>query len=133
MPYTLLRPLFTDERIEVRQITEDYAGWTPLNHASAQDQLDKAKRLLAAGADSNARPEKTGGTPMHYAAHPKNTAIVGLLLAHGADPNIRDNDGNTPLHLAANDDRLEIARLLLDSGVEPELIARPGMASRPCT
>jgi ankyrin repeat protein len=30
-----------------------------------------------------------------------STAVVGLLLSHGADPNKADNAGVVPLHIAA--------------------------------
>ena len=44
---------------------------------------------------------------------------VAELLASGADPNARDNDGNTPLHLASRNGHVEVAEMLLDLGVDP--------------
>lgn len=37
---------------------------------------------------------------LHYAAASGFTNVVQLLLAYGADPNVRDNMGNTPLYWA---------------------------------
>jgi ankyrin repeat protein len=72
------------------------AGSTPL-HAAAfgvgvtsdvDARTDVAKLLLAAGADVNARQPGSGFTPLRYATAARNptTAMVDLLLAHGADP-----------------------------------------------
>ena len=72
------------------------AGKTPL-HAAAfgvgvtsdvDARTDVAKLLLAAGADVNARQPGNGFMPLRYAKSAGNptTAMVDLLLAHGADP-----------------------------------------------
>jgi len=72
------------------------AGKTPL-HAAAfgvgvpsdvDARTDVAKLLLAAGADVNARQPGNGFMPLRYASSAGNptTAMVDLLLAHGADP-----------------------------------------------
>ena len=72
------------------------AGKTPL-HAAAfgvgvtsdvDARTDVARLLLAAGADVNARQPGSGFTPLRYATSAGNrtTAMVDLLLAHGADP-----------------------------------------------
>jgi ankyrin repeat protein len=43
---------------------------------------------------------------------------VAELLASGADPNARVNDGNTPLHLASRNGHVNVAEILLDFGVD---------------
>ena len=50
-------------------------------------RIEVAKRLLAGGADVNARQPGNGFTPLRYASSAGNptTAMVDLLLAHGAD------------------------------------------------
>lgn len=63
------------------------------------------QRLLAAGADVNARNIDAlgyygGWTPLHMAVHEGNIPAVERLLAAGADVMIGDAAGNTPLHLA---------------------------------
>ncbi len=44
-----------------------------------------------------------------------------LLIAHGADPNVRDlGDNASPLHLAAANAELESVRVLLDAGADAQ-------------
>ncbi|KAK3984769.1 hypothetical protein QBC44DRAFT_374849 [Cladorrhinum sp. PSN332] len=44
---------------------------------------------------------------------PRNVETARLLLIHGADVNVQDNDGNTPLHLASRNADLGMMKLLL--------------------
>jgi hypothetical protein len=55
--------------------------------------------LLERGANANARQ---GGdfTPLHTAAQNNDSAMADLLLAHGADPTLANDEGKTPLDLA---------------------------------
>ena len=75
------------------------SGWrvhTPLHAASCglggqsniEARLGIAKRLIAAGADVNARERGSGFTPLRCATsyESRNAAMAELLLAHGADP-----------------------------------------------
>jgi len=75
------------------------------------------ERLLAADPSLVHERVASGSTGLHLAAsHPD---AVQLLLAHGADPNARDEGDNaTPLHLAAAKGNLVCVRLLLDAGAD---------------
>jgi ankyrin repeat protein len=42
-------------------------------------------------------------TVLHYAALGENEEMLQLLLCHGADKTIADNDGTLPSELADND------------------------------
>ena len=42
-----------------------------------------------------------------------------VLIAAGANPNARDNDGATPLHMAAYSSRAANSQLLLEAGADP--------------
>ena len=69
-------------------------GDSALHVACWQKQLAIAAILVAHGADIDARG-CYGRTPLHYAVHEGRFAsvpIVGLLLALGADPHVREEN-----------------------------------------
>ena len=73
-----------------------------------QDDPGLARERLAAGSHG-----------LHLAfRHPD---ALRLLIAHGADPNVRDlGDNASPLHLAAANAELESVRVLLDAGADAQ-------------
>jgi uncharacterized protein len=73
----------------------------PLNSAAA-GRTEVCSVLLDSGAPVD--PQQTGGyTPLHEAALNGNDALVNLLLAHGADATITDEEGRTAAdHADAN-------------------------------
>jgi ankyrin repeat protein len=71
-----------------------------------------AKILLAINTDVNVR-DKSGFTPLHWAAVAGAKDIAELLLANNADVHAKNNNGDTPLHWAARNGRQEVAELLL--------------------
>jgi hypothetical protein len=71
-----------------------------LIYASHNDRPDVVRRLLERGVDANARP-LWNATSLHFAVGRGHRRIVELLVAHGADPTIRDEHLRvTPLELA---------------------------------
>ena len=62
-------------------------GETVLHIACRLQKVDKAKTLLAEGADPNTQ-DYAGWTPLHEVAQASNVALVDLLLEHGANPNV---------------------------------------------
>lgn len=77
---------------------EGVNDWTPLLHAVHKNQLGSVAALLEGHADPNRAVN--GGTPLMWAAGYGYTPIVRLLLAHGADPRLRDLDGETAVDWA---------------------------------
>jgi ankyrin repeat protein len=74
----------------------DQEGWlTPLNQAS---NPRIAEMLIQAGARVNTVDEYSY-TPLARACS-RNDDVAIVLLAAGANPNVRDNDGDTPLHVS---------------------------------
>lgn len=67
-------------------------GWTPLHYAASKGQLDMARLLLKSGAMVNA-PSPGGVTPLMMAGYSKSRDMVQLLLAAGADPAAQDAKG----------------------------------------
>ena len=57
-------------------------------------------------------------TVLMYAANNGRKEIAELLIAKGADVNIKDKSGYTPLYAAAIDGHWEIAELLIAKGVD---------------
>ena len=80
-----------------------------------------ASRLVEQGAEVNlvARNANIHVTPLHSAASGGHSAIVKLLLEHGADPNAAQDGGFTPLHSAAQNDDRESVEALLEAGADP--------------
>ena len=66
-------------------------------------------------------PGHTGKrTALHFAMNSGSEAVVDVLLAHGADPNVRDDGDNAmPLHFAAEKRNLGIVRRLIEHGADP--------------
>jgi ankyrin repeat protein len=71
-------------------------------HLAARDlRKDIIELLLAAEADVNAQDFR-GFTPLHYivmAPDPRRP-LVDLLLNHGADPHLKENNGRSPKEFA---------------------------------
>ena len=70
-----------------------------LSDASAIGDLLRVKELLSEGIDPNSK-DKTGKTPLHYAASNGRTEIIKALIEAGAKINELDNDKLTPLNRA---------------------------------
>ncbi|HEX5178303.1 MAG TPA: ankyrin repeat domain-containing protein [Gemmatimonadaceae bacterium] len=59
-------------------------------------------------------------TALHFAVNSGSVAVVDVLLAYGADPNIRDDGDNAmPLHFAAERRSLGIVERLIAHGADP--------------
>lgn len=60
-----------------------------LVRAAEQNKYEAVALLIELGFDVNARPRTA---PLHEAAMRGNIPVIGLLLEHGADPNLHDTD-----------------------------------------
>jgi ankyrin repeat protein len=72
--------------------------------------------LIRHGADVNRWDERHQCTPILAAVHNEHINAARILLAAGADPNVRDDVGYSPLRICAEKGYLEMARLLLLCG-----------------
>jgi ankyrin repeat protein len=101
----------------------DYAddGFTPLGLACYFGQFEVARYLVLKGADVNL-PSNNGFHvfPIHSAAAGNYTDIVRMLVANGANVNVKQQAGATPLHSAAQNGNLELLILLLEKGAATE-------------
>jgi ankyrin repeat protein len=121
----------------------DFWGWTVLMHAVDAGHVETVEFLLEHGADPNVpvkRAERLyylynsvpnierddeGTTALMHAAVKESVEIVKILLAHGADPNVRATETDegfpfTALLMAAGRGNLEIVRTLVEHGAHLE-------------
>ena len=79
-----------------------------LHAAVAGRKLEVVKAVLDAGADPNAQ-QQAGFRPMHEAGTNANRALAELLLAHGADPALTNDDGKSAIDFAREKGHAEFA------------------------
>jgi uncharacterized protein len=140
---------------DVNQVSE--YGWSPLLTATQNRFYVIGKYLLDHGADPNIA-NGGGWNPLYIATDNRNIEsgdyptrqpdmdhmeFIKLLLAHGADPDIRmasstetrtvftnqwlNEDGATPFLRAAQSSDLELMKLLLEHGADPGITTRQGI------
>ena len=102
-------------REAARQIAVD--GTTALHWAVYNDDADLVDRLVAAGADVNARNDY-GATPLSQAAVVGNVRVIKRLLGACADVESANADGQTALMVLARSSNVEAAKLLLRRGAK---------------
>jgi ankyrin repeat protein len=146
--------LLLDAGAKINQTTE--YGWTPLLTAVNNRNYKMAEFLLAQGADPNLA-NKGGWTPLYLATDNRNIEggdypvpkpdmdhldIIKLLLAKGANPNIKVKDdtltrtiftmqwffedGATPFIRAAQSSDTVLMKLLLEHGADPKAATANG-------
>jgi ankyrin repeat protein len=77
--------------------------------------MPELNRMLAAGADINARDDE-GKSPLYFAAKAGHAEAAEALIARGAEVDARMKGGYTPLFAAAAEGHLRATRVLLDHG-----------------
>jgi len=91
------------------------AGETPLMYLALVGATERAKTLIALGAQVN----RLGWTPLHYAASRGQVDTARLLVTQGAMPNAPAPEGVTPLMMGAYSGRPDMVQLLLNQGADP--------------
>mmetsp|Transcript_18676 Transcript_18676/g.60380 ORF Transcript_18676/g.60380 Transcript_18676/m.60380 type:complete len:881 (-) Transcript_18676:1194-3836(-) len=136
----LLDEYFTSK--ELFDVAAD-SGGTALMFAAAGGHLECTKMLIEKGGDVNKRvkgtpsyvesvaqqiasgkedvePHKDDVTALQVAAQGGHAEVVKLLLEHGADVSIADEEGATALTNAVSNDKPDVAFLLVDAGANPD-------------
>ena len=99
-------------RIDVRTQRDE----SPLMLAALRGQESLVVKLVSRGAMVN----KTGWTPLHYAATGGQLRVLAFLIGSGADVNAESPNGTTPLMMAAMYGNDATVKLLLESGANVE-------------
>jgi uncharacterized protein len=117
----------------------DITGW-PLDRFTLQSRLralvfaadhqrlEVIDQLIEAGTPVNEPDAEWGRLPLHTAAGNGRAASVRRLLAHGADPNLRDPGHHTPLEECQGGDspgHREVEAILWPLNRDPPLPSRP--------
>ena len=84
---------------KAKQESPDKDGRSELHYAALENDVNRARKLISAGADVNAQ-DKGGWTPLHSAAQGNSFDTAVLLLESGAKIDLQDGHGNTPLFRA---------------------------------
>ena len=100
-------------------------GESPLMLAAIKGHFDLAQKMIRKGADIN----KTGWTPLHYAASTGQLKMIGFLLEQNAYIDAESPNGTTPLMMASLYASPESVQLLLDQGADPLLKNEQGLTA----
>jgi hypothetical protein len=85
--------------------------------AALMGNLELAKLLVTKEADIN----KTGWTPLHYAASKDHVEMIAFLLDNHAYIDAASPNGTTPLMMASMYGSILSVRLLIDQGADASL------------
>lgn len=108
-------------RTEVRNASDE----SPLMLASLKGFLPLVKRLVENDADVN----KTGWTPLHYAATGGHVPVIEFLLDQSAYIDAESPNGTTPLMMAAMYGSPEAVKVLIQAGADLNLKNQLGMTA----
>lgn len=98
---------------------------SPLMMASLKGYLELAKQLIGHGGDVN----KTGWTPLHYAATGGHVEMIKLLLEEHAYIDAESPNGSTPLMMAAMYGTAAGVKLLMEEGADPSIKNELGLTA----
>jgi ankyrin repeat protein len=104
--------LLVDAGADVGAVARNEMKVQPLHAAAAAKEIDIVRMLLERGADANAR-QQAGYTALMECARGGREDMVSLLLAHGADPALKSDDGKSASDLAREQGHAAIAERLL--------------------
>ncbi|KAL5119437.1 palmitoyltransferase akr1 [Pleosporales sp. CAS-2024a] len=114
-----IQKLFDSGRFDATY--KDEQGITPLHWAAINNHYALCHYLIQAGAPINAKGGDAVATPVLWAAKRCNYYIVNLLLDHGADPLLTDDQGFNLLHSATLDGNVYQLVLLLHQDIPVDI------------
>lgn len=110
-----------ETQTEVRNLN----GESVVMLAALKGYLPLVQKLVANGADVN----KTGWTPLHYAASGGHVDVVAYLLDQFAYIDAESPNGTTPLMMAARYGSPEAVKHLIQAGADVQLKNKLGMTA----
>ncbi len=90
----------------------DIYSWTPLMRAVYENRSGIVRLLAAHRATRVNQRGENGVTALHLAALKGNADSAGILLAQGADPDIKDDSGRTALDFAKQNNDLKLLKMM---------------------
>ena len=114
--YTDVVELFLDHGAEVDR--RDGSGRTGIMYAASGPFPQTVELLARSGADVNLADAAEGWTALMLASAEGHQPVVQVLLQHGADPRVADQDGDTAISHARARGQARIVSLLELSLVE---------------
>lgn len=79
----------------------DANGWSPIHYAAEHGHIEAADRLIQAGVDINLPTNNwLNRTPLHLAVLNNQLPMARWLIQHGADRQLRDQNGQNPAGIA---------------------------------
>ncbi|MBZ2210018.1 ankyrin repeat domain-containing protein [Massilia sp. R798] len=115
--------LVADPRVELELAAPN--GNTALMMAAFKGNKPAAVALLERGASVN----RSGWSPLHYAAAGGSADIARILVERGAALNARAPGGLTPLMMAAREGQEPAVAVLLDAGADTGLKGADGLTA----
>lgn len=111
-----------EEEVKENMSTVDKASaqYPSLHFLAAQGEIAKIKDEIDKGTDVNA-VDKTGLTPLAWAAAHRQKATITVLLQSGADATVCSPTGETALSFAACQGQLDAVEQLLEYGADPDI------------
>ncbi|XP_046574309.1 serine/threonine-protein phosphatase 6 regulatory ankyrin repeat subunit C-like isoform X2 [Haliotis rubra] len=95
----------------------DDLGRNILHAACLSDNVDVVEYLLSRGIADIESKDKTGRTPVMYAAEQGNKKVVDLLVSKGCNLSVVDDLGRNILHAACLSDNVDLVEDLLSRGI----------------
>ncbi len=83
--------------------------------------VEEVEILLSSPAAVNCPDTSNGNCPIHIAAQNGHDEMIKLLIAKGADLNMKNGKGNTGIHMAIGYDYFNVAKLLIAAGADENL------------
>src|SRR5256885_9826665 len=120
------KTILGQSRVRVNEANKE-EGIDPLGLAAFFGHPEAVKVLLEYGADVNHKPpSRFANTAVDAAVSGDHADVVRILLAAGANPNVRSEANYTTLHKAAVHGNLDVVRMLLDHGADVHAVRDGG-------